>query len=109
LVGDNTDHREIAGSYILRQGLFYPVLFFIGTAARQKDHLPFEINPGGSCSFFAILNFMIYTKSVAKNYSRTRGWHDRRETALAFQKTENYAIKNSPIRLYIELMLIYTL
>jgi len=30
LVGDNTDHRRIAGSYLLRRGLFYPGLFFIG-------------------------------------------------------------------------------
>jgi len=28
--------------------------------------LPFEINPGGSSSFFAILNVMVSIKSVAK-------------------------------------------
>jgi len=36
LVGDNTNHREIAGSYLLRQGLFYPELFFIGTGSPAK-------------------------------------------------------------------------
>jgi len=36
MVGENTNHREIAGSYLLRQGLFYPKLYFIGTNSPAK-------------------------------------------------------------------------
>jgi len=41
LVGDNTDHRRIAGRYFLRQGLFYPELFFIGKGNPAKE--PFTL------------------------------------------------------------------
>jgi len=34
MVGENTNHREIAGRYLLQKGLFYPELFFIGRGFR---------------------------------------------------------------------------
>jgi hypothetical protein len=41
MVGENTNHREniklpIAGSYLLRQGLFNLKLYFIGTNSPAK-------------------------------------------------------------------------
>jgi len=43
----------------------------MGRAARQKDHLLFEINPGGSCRFLAgqnlILQRSLWTKTTAEH------------------------------------------
>jgi hypothetical protein len=44
MVGENTNHREIAGRYLLRQGLFYPMLYFIGTDSPALLHLFQELN-----------------------------------------------------------------
>jgi len=77
----------------------------LGLAAQQKDHLPFEINPGGSSGFFAILNFMIAIKSAAKNQGRTRDWQGRRGTGPAFPK-KNLQSKLTTTRLYIDIKLI---
>jgi hypothetical protein len=60
MVLDNTNQREMhchsgEGQNLLRQGLFNPVLYFIGTASPAKEPPPpFEINPGGSFSFCPI-------------------------------------------------------
>jgi hypothetical protein len=61
------DKLPIAGSYLLRQGLFYMKLFFIGNGSLAKEPLAFCLNPGDSFSFFAILNFMISIEFDAKN------------------------------------------
>ena len=57
-----------------------------------------KLNPGGSCSFFAILKFMICIKSDAKNYGRTRDYHERRSTDPAFKNIKNYSIEPNSIK-----------
>jgi len=49
---------RIAGRYFLRQGLFYAVLIFIGMCSRQKNHLPFKINPAGLGVSRVLLNLL---------------------------------------------------
>jgi len=44
----------------------------LGQAVRQKDHLPFELNPAGSSGFFGILNFMILFNLLQKNRAEHR-------------------------------------
>jgi hypothetical protein len=55
----------MAGRYFLRQGLFYPGLFFIGTDNPAKESFTNCIKPVGS-TIFPLLNFRISVKSTSK-------------------------------------------
>jgi hypothetical protein len=78
----------------------------LGQAALQKDYLPLEINQSGICSFFAIFNFMIYTKSTAKAAAKHEKPRPKKHRPCSLKQEKNYRIQNSPARIYIELTLI---
>jgi hypothetical protein len=72
----------MAGRYLLRQGLFYPGLFFIGTENPAKESFTNCIKPVGS-TIFPLLNFRISVKSTSKKRQNKAKWVTR-ETGHVF-------------------------
>jgi hypothetical protein len=92
----------MAGRYLLRQGLFYPGLFFIGTDNPAKESFTNCIKPVGS-TIFPLMNFRISVKSTSKKTGRTKqsGLQGKQATFSKTRKIFNlklaqyYLISNS--------------
>jgi len=77
----------------------------LGQAARQKDRLPFEINQGGSCSFFAIMSFMINLNMLQKTTAENGTARTEEEQTLLSKPRKIMQFKLNLARSYNELTL----